>query len=66
MLVGDALDVFGGDVEKVRGDGSVAAGEHQAGTLDALLDGVGVREWAGRRVRLRAAGLSAAIRHAEG
>jgi hypothetical protein len=42
MLAGDALDVVGGDVEKVRGDGSVAAGEHEAGTLDALVDGVGV------------------------
>ena len=40
MLASDALDVFGWDVEKVRGDGS-AAGEHQAGTLDALVDGVG-------------------------
>ena len=37
MLAGDALDVFGCDVEKVGGDGSVAAGEHQAGALDALL-----------------------------
>ena len=42
MLASDALDVFGCDVEKVGGDGSVAAGEHQAGTLDALVDGVGV------------------------
>lgn len=42
MPAGDALDVFGWDVEKVCGDGSVAAGEHQAGALDALVDGVGV------------------------
>jgi hypothetical protein len=28
MLAGDALDVVGWDVEKVGGDGSVAAGEH--------------------------------------
>lgn len=42
MPAGDALDVFGWDVEKVCGDGSVAAGEQQAGTLDALVDGVGV------------------------
>jgi hypothetical protein len=42
MLAGDALDVVGWDVEKVRGDGGVAAGEHQAGTFDALVDGVGV------------------------
>ena len=42
MLAGDALDVVGWDVEKVRGDGSVAAGKHQAGTFDALVDGVGV------------------------
>jgi hypothetical protein len=27
-LAGDALDVVGWDVEKVGGDGSVAAGEH--------------------------------------
>jgi hypothetical protein len=42
MLAGDALDVFGWDVEKVGGDGSVAAGEDQACALDALVDGVGV------------------------
>jgi hypothetical protein len=42
MLASDALDVFGWDVEKAGGDGSVAAGEHQAGALDALVDGVGV------------------------
>src|ERR1017187_8322586 len=41
----DALDVFGWDIEKVCGDGGVAAGEHQAGTVDALVDGVGV--WRG-------------------
>ena len=41
-LAGDALDVFGWDTEKVGGDDGVAAGEHQAGTLDALVDGVGV------------------------
>ena len=46
-VAGDALDVFGWDVEKVGGDRSVAAGEHQAGTLDALVDGVGARRRAG-------------------
>jgi hypothetical protein len=42
MLAGDAQDVVAGDVEKVCGDGGVAAGEHEAGTFDALVDGVGV------------------------
>jgi hypothetical protein len=42
MFAGDALDVFGWDTEKVGGAVSVAAGEDQAGTFDALVDGVGV------------------------
>ena len=38
----DALDVFRWDIEEVCGDGGVAAGEHQSGAFDALVDGVGV------------------------
>ena len=51
MLAGDALDVVGWDVEKVCGDGSVAAGDHEAGTLDALVNGVGGLRGPGVSVR---------------
>jgi hypothetical protein len=39
-IAGHALDLLRRYVEKMRSDGSVAPGEHEPGTLDALLDGV--------------------------
>src|SRR5215472_5655333 len=37
-----ALDVLDGHIEKMRGDGGLAPGEHGPGPLDARLDGVRV------------------------
>ena len=41
-LARDAPDIFSGHVQQVRGDGHVAAVEHEPGTLDPVVDQVRV------------------------